>query len=67
MWSGHSDDCSLTACTFSDRLDLLHPHPAPLTDLPAYLRQAPASDCSYQKAGEGACPLSVPLVINEPT
>ena len=46
---------------------LLHLHPMHVTDLPTYLPQAPAGDCSYQKGGEGRALLLVSLVTNEPT
>ena len=46
---------------------LLHLHPTHMTDLPAYLSQAPASNCSYQRGSEGLAPLLVSLVTNEPT
>ena len=46
---------------------LLRLHPMHLTDLPEYLPQAPASDCSYQSWGEGCAPLLVSLVADEPT
>ena len=38
---------------------LLHLHPTHMTDLPARLPQAPASDCSHQRGGEGHPPLLV--------
>ena len=41
---------------------LLYLHPTPKTDLPIYLPQAPASDCSYQRGSEGHTPLLVFLV-----
>ena len=46
---------------------LLHLHPTHMTDLPMYLPQVPAGDCSYQSGGEGRAPLLVSLVTNEPT
>ena len=46
---------------------LLHLHPPHRTDLPTYLPQVPASDCSYQRSGEGCAPLLVSLVTDEPT
>ena len=45
---------------------LLHLHPKHMTDLLTYLPQAPASDCSYQRGGEGRAPLLVPLVTHDP-
>ena len=38
-----------------------------MTDLPRYLAQAPASDCSSQRGSEGRALLLVSLVTNEPT
>ena len=46
---------------------LLHLHPTHMTDLPMYLPQAPASDCSYQKGHEGRAHLLVSLITNEST
>ena len=46
---------------------LLHLYSTHWTDLPTYLPQASASDCSYQKGSEGRVPLLVSLVTNEPT
>ena len=46
---------------------LLHLYPMHMTDLPTHLPQAPASDHSYQRGGEGFAPLLVSLVTNEPT
>ena len=46
---------------------LLHLNPTHMTDVPMYLPQAPAGDCSYQRGGEGRAPLLVSLVTNEPT
>ena len=46
---------------------LFHLHPTHISDLPMYLPQAPASDCSYQRGGEGLALLLVPLVTHEPT
>ena len=50
------------------RLDqcLLHLHPTHMTDVPTYLPQAPAGDCSYQRDSEGCAPLLVSLVTDEP-
>ena len=45
----------------------LHLYSTHSTDLPTYLPQAPASDCSFQRGGEGRAPLLVSLVTNEPT
>ena len=45
---------------------LLHLHPAHRTDLPSYLPQTAASDCSSW-GGEGRVSLLVSLVTNEPT
>ena len=47
--------------------DLLYLYPTRMTDLLTYLPQAPASDCSYQRGGEGCAPLLVSLVTDEPT
>ena len=57
------DGCSLALC-----LSPARPGPASLTltGLPTYLPWAPASDCSYQRGGEGRALLLVSLVINEP-
>ena len=44
---------------------LIHLHPIHMTDLPTYLPQAPAGDCSHQRGGEGRAPLLVSLVTNE--
>ena len=51
---------------------LLHLHPTHMTDLPTYLSQAPANDCSsfrsehlhyaYQRGREGHAPLLASLV-----
>ena len=46
-------------------LVLLHLHPAHRTDLPSYLPQTAARDCSSW-GGEGRVPLLVSLVTNEP-
>ena len=46
---------------------LLHLYPTHMTDLPVYLPQAPASDCSHQRGAEGCAPLLVSLVTNELT
>ena len=46
-------------------LVLLHLHPAHRTDLPSYLPQTAARDCSSW-GGEGRVPLLVSLVANEP-
>ena len=48
---------------------LLHLYPMHVThgDLPMYLPQAPASNCSYQRGNEGHATLLVSLVTNEPT
>ena len=46
---------------------LLPLHPTHMPDLPAYLLQIPASDCSYQRGSEGRSPLLVSLVTSEPT
>ena len=45
--------------------NLLHLHPTYMTDLPTYLPQALASDCSYQRGNEGRVPLLVSLVTNK--
>lgn len=47
--------------------DLLPRHPNLTADLPTHLPQAPASDCSYPRGGEGRVLLLVSLVTNEPT
>ena len=36
---------------------LLHLHPTHMTDLPMYLSQVPASECSYPRHGEEHAPL----------
>ena len=46
---------------------LLHGYPTHKTDFAMDLPQAPGSDHSYQRGGEGRAPLLVPLVTNEPT
>ena len=46
---------------------LLHLHLRHRSDLPVYLPQAPASDCSYERGGEGCAPLLVSLVTKEAT
>ena len=46
---------------------LLHRHSTQKTDLPTYLPQAPAGDCSYQRGSEGHASQLVSLVTNEPT
>jgi len=46
---------------------LLHLHPTHLTDIPTYVLQAPASECSYQRGGEGHAPLLVSMVTNKPS
>ena len=45
---------------------LLHLHPIHLMDLPTYLAQVPASDCSYQRGSEEHASLVVFLVTKEP-
>ena len=46
---------------------LLHLNPIYMTDLPLYLPEAPAGDCSYQRGGEGHASLLVSLVTSEST
>ena len=46
---------------------LLHVDLRHVIDLPMYLLQAPAADCSHQEGGEGRALLLVSLVTNEPT
>lgn len=50
--------CLTSACFTSALLTL--------TDLPSYLPQAPASDCSYQRSSEGHVLLLISLVNNSP-
>ena len=46
---------------------LLHLCLTRLIDLPGYLPQTPAGDCSYQRGGELHASLLVSLVTKEPT
>lgn len=46
---------------------LLHLYPTHLTDLPTYLPQALAGDCSYQRGSGWRAPLLVSLATHEPT
>ena len=56
------DGCSLALCTSPAPPGPASPTPYSHDYLPIYLPQAPASDCSYQRGGEGLAPLLVSLV-----
>ena len=45
---------------------LLHLNLTHMTNFPMYRSQAPASDCSYLRGGEGSATLLISLVTNEP-
>ena len=45
---------------------LLHLNLTHMINFPMYRSQAPASDCSYLRGGEGSATLLISLVTNEP-
>ena len=61
------DGCSLALCASPAQPEPASPTPTHVADLPAYLFQAPACDCPYQRGSEGRAPLLVSLVTNELT
>lgn len=67
VWSGHSwwlFSCSVHPWPTRRLLHLCLTH---LIDLPGYLPQTPAGDCSHQRGGELHASLLVSLVTSEPT